>query len=451
MSTRPRTPSPAEVKRVPLVRRWVAYADGLEAQIAALQAQIPAPAPDPVPAPLGAPLVLRGGVVYFNDGVTPAGYSGGVQVLAEPSDNRPFWRQTTAAGSWDWVVASNAPADFVSGAWQKVTASVPAEPPVTTPPPPILEVPTYRALYAPHFMLADVKDKGDDTAQVAYAGWMIDFAKAQGQNALFVFSDYVPLRGRQIEGAQYESAFLNTLEAAAQRSVACIPMVQAAGATVEGLKELFDRYAGHSAWLYKDGDPVISFWNWKPDTDALVAELRRQLGRPIVVLACGDWWELMGVDADGKSRRPNGASAVWDADGTWSQFELLVADHPECDGWLNFVVGGSWNNGAADAVDKIVAQNRNLVRACEAAGKYSIPGWAAAYHDRTPRNVMTDDGIRAQWAGIVADVPKQRWKCVTLSTANDRTEQSGIDFAADQHFHDVAREGVNKLFASSGA
>lgn len=428
MVPRPPVPNASNRRNSKLLVLWYEYAVALENERAAQQPAPPVEVPPVVVPVLGAPLVLSAGVVYFNDGMTPAGYSGGVQVLAEPGDGRPYWRQTTAAGSWDWVVASNEPADFVAGHWEKVSPLPTKPPPVVVEVPPQADAFSPDRLHAAHLMAAFIKSAPD---KAGYCRQMIRFAKAHGQNGSFVFSDDIPFKPWDAkEGDAYYDAVSTFLDVAFSEAFPVIPQVQA-GFSAEAYAAWFARFADSPAILSHDGKPVFALWNWKRSkgvvTNDAIAKARQLYGKPVVVMACCDWYEVMAINDEPAN--------------VWTRFDKLIAQEPQCDGWLNFVVGGDWNDGAAAAVPKIVAKNANMVNACRKAGKLAMPGWAAAYHDRTPRNVMTDDALRTQWQGILASA--SRW--ATLSTANDDTELSGINYEKDAHFHDAVRSLVDLL------
>lgn len=311
-------------------------------------------------------------------------------------------------------------------------APVPVPAPTPPPAPAPVPAPVVNGLHAAHFMLAFVKSFwGDLPAAQAYVRGQFEFARANGQNGAFLFCDN-PV-GAQFdpgEGERYEWALQLSLDLAASLGdFRCIPMIQPVNATPAALVYWWQKFGSHPAVLRVNGVPAFAFWNWKPATGALVTAARQASGLPVHLVACFDWWELMGPD--------RAAGPVWDNSHTWERLDLLIAEHPECDGWLNFVVGGSWDQGAVSAVPQIVGQNASLAKFCPAAGKTFWPGWAARY-GTLPGRIMTDDGLRAQWDSILAG----NGRTATLSTANDETEISGINHPADQHFHDVVRAQV---------
>ncbi len=410
----------------------IAEADRLQqqAEIARLTALIPVAQPPPPPPPvvthtdeffdaLGHVWWRENGVA-FRDGV--ATESAEVVKLAPVLG---VARQTNKQGnSWDWSEAVKQ--------WVRVAVAEPV--------PPVLSDGTANPfspdiLHAAHFMTCFVIDKIGSGQARSYVQTMFRFAKANSQNGSFAFQDN-PV-GAQFDpgqGAIYEEALQLVLDVALEEKFPIIPQMQPQNATADALVYWWQKFADHPAILRVAGVPVFAFWNWKPNTDAVVRAARAKWGRRVILITCGDWWELMGTDKNGNSVRPGGLPPLHDDANRWDKLDVLIAEHPEADGWLNFAAG-VLANGAAAAVPKIVEQNANLVRFCAAAGKIAMPGWAARYHD----HIIDDAGLRAQWTGIRATGAK--W--ATLSTANDETEKSGINHSEDQHFHDVIHAEVD--------
>lgn len=361
---RPATPTASNRRNSRLLVQWYDYACDLERRIKDLESGA-APSYDPPPAPaLGEPLILKAGVVYFNDGVSPAGYSGGVQVLSAPGSANPHWRQTTAAGSWDWIVPAGQP--FTAGIWTAVGAnSSPSPSPDPAPGGSGRSVPFPR-LYGGHEVVGYLGGKaGSESAPQTIAR-----ALALKYRVHWIHTDRHPDTNGNIRDA-FEAMYA----AAKGTDASILPGMHGNGFSQAQMDQFVRDFCARPATLRLNGKPCVAIYDYRDFNEAMLEKIAADVNY------------LAFAEPDVSTCPSLGP----DSYGDWPELANFFAANPKLAGFINFAVGGAIPHDDPRKVQWTIDRNNRVADVCRRLGRISVGGFAIKYQGRR----MADTGIIA--------------------------------------------------------
>lgn len=410
---RPAVPTAKNVRNSALLRLWYEYALDLEKRLA--PAEPPPPVVEPPPASVPG-LVLIDGKVYFEDGVTPAGFTEGVKILYSPSavSGHTWWRQVNIHDdAWDWIVPAGA--TFRAGVWTPV-AAVPGPLPAPDEPPPMpTQPPATERAYMDHWMLAfSGVGKGMEPEKDTIAR-----GEKYGLNVRGLFADG-PLKGTP-EDNGYGQRMLAMLDAMKGTNVRGMAWCHLNGHPKEEFLEFAQISLTHECVWRPKGRPVLAWYSYYDYQVPIVAYMRANLGFEFDLYAMPYVWDdNQWLTEHGQA---GGRQRVYTDLGSW-----YLPLHPELQGIINFAVDFGVGYNDPEALVRAKVRNTNIAEGCRAHGRVSVLGWNARYYTDT----FSDDAIRAQLAHMES-LNADHW-CVT--TGNDLVEKSyvddvGVDFATE--------------------